>query len=233
MSEHSTSGMKDELILVAAEGQEKLRQRIATIEQLLATSQAREARLREALRYAGVGEPYPWNRLTRLIESKRLTCVNQDDKDYWSFVIRKMESALAADPGPTSGCPKSRKEFKMTQIEQGGQWETLASKDDPTGSEWRAEYIDYKGDGRCYVTIFSGPKAMERAKEYAALVDPGQAAERVRRMKTEHRIAQAAKALVDNLPDTSKYDSTAWVVCDAKRYEVLLGALALARRGEE
>ena len=34
--------------------------------------------------------------------------------------------------------------------------------------EWRVEAINYKGDGECYVTLFSGPRAEERAREYAA-----------------------------------------------------------------
>lgn len=33
--------------------------------------------------------------------------------------------------------------------------------------EWRVEAINYAGDGECYMTLFSSPKAAERAKEYA------------------------------------------------------------------
>jgi hypothetical protein len=33
-------------------------------------------------------------------------------------------------------------------------------------SEWRVEAIDEEGS--CYVTLFSGPEAKERAQEYAA-----------------------------------------------------------------
>lgn len=33
--------------------------------------------------------------------------------------------------------------------------------------EWRVEGIDYDNEGQCYVAIFSGPGAKERAKEYA------------------------------------------------------------------
>lgn len=40
----------------------------------------------------------------------------------------------------------------------------LASRDTP--DEWRVEAIG--SDGECYVTIFSGPSAKERAHEYAA-----------------------------------------------------------------
>jgi hypothetical protein len=51
------------------------------------------------------------------------------------------------------------------------QWEVLPSKGDLTGTEWRTEYIDQREDGQCYVTIFSGPYAKERAEEYAALMN--------------------------------------------------------------
>ena len=36
-----------------------------------------------------------------------------------------------------------------------------------TKGEWHVEAINYHVDGEIYVTIFSGPKAQERAKEYA------------------------------------------------------------------
>lgn len=34
--------------------------------------------------------------------------------------------------------------------------------------DWRAEFIDHADEGLCYVTIFSGPGAQQRAEEYAA-----------------------------------------------------------------
>lgn len=38
---------------------------------------------------------------------------------------------------------------------------------------WRAEAIDHDSDGECYVVIFSGPNAKERAEWYVALIsDP-------------------------------------------------------------
>ena len=33
--------------------------------------------------------------------------------------------------------------------------------------EWRAEAIDFDDEGQCYVVLFSGPHAKERAEEYA------------------------------------------------------------------
>lgn len=51
-------------------------------------------------------------------------------------------------------------------------YEAVHSKSGPDGSEWRVEAIDYENDGECYVTIFSGPKAQQRAKAYAAWQNP-------------------------------------------------------------
>lgn len=34
--------------------------------------------------------------------------------------------------------------------------------------DWRVEAINFAGEGECYVAIFSGPLAEERAREYAA-----------------------------------------------------------------
>ena len=34
--------------------------------------------------------------------------------------------------------------------------------------DWRVEGIDYDNDGVCYIAIFSGPAAKERAEEYAS-----------------------------------------------------------------
>ena len=39
------------------------------------------------------------------------------------------------------------------------------------GDEWRVEAINYEGEGECYVAIFSGPQAEQRAKAYAAMMN--------------------------------------------------------------
>jgi len=44
------------------------------------------------------------------------------------------------------------------------QAEALSSKVIP--GEWQAEVVNYDGDGEVYVTIFSGPDAEVRAKDY-------------------------------------------------------------------
>jgi hypothetical protein len=41
------------------------------------------------------------------------------------------------------------------------------TKSQAVQGEWQAEVIDYEGDGEIYVTIFSGPNAEERAKEFS------------------------------------------------------------------
>jgi hypothetical protein len=46
-------------------------------------------------------------------------------------------------------------------------YEVAESKGYP--GEWRVEAINMEGDGECYVTLFCGPLAQERAREYAAL----------------------------------------------------------------
>jgi len=40
-------------------------------------------------------------------------------------------------------------------------------KDRTTMDTWRVEAIDTQGDGEVYVTIFSGPDAEQRAREYS------------------------------------------------------------------
>jgi hypothetical protein len=47
-------------------------------------------------------------------------------------------------------------------------YEAFVSRDAVNDGEWRVEAIDYESEGECYVTIFSGPQAKERAEEYAA-----------------------------------------------------------------
>lgn len=43
--------------------------------------------------------------------------------------------------------------------------EYVAFQDRKVSSDWRVEAFD--DDGRCFVTIFSGPDAKQRAEEYA------------------------------------------------------------------
>jgi hypothetical protein len=44
-------------------------------------------------------------------------------------------------------------------------WEISEDKDYP--GNWHVDAIDFVNEGSCYVTIFSGPDAENRAREYA------------------------------------------------------------------
>ena len=46
-------------------------------------------------------------------------------------------------------------------------WIGFEDRNNP--GDWRVEAIDYENEGVIYVTIFSGPEAKERAKEYAGI----------------------------------------------------------------
>jgi hypothetical protein len=41
-------------------------------------------------------------------------------------------------------------------------------RDRTTPDAWRSEAIDDSSEGECYVAIFSGPDAEQKAREYAA-----------------------------------------------------------------
>ena len=45
-------------------------------------------------------------------------------------------------------------------------YEVVPDKETP--DVWRVEAIDYDADGQCYVAVFTGAQAQERAREYAA-----------------------------------------------------------------
>ena len=47
------------------------------------------------------------------------------------------------------------------------EYEIVPDRADPTESTWRVEAIDFQSEGECYVAVFSGPNAHERAAEYA------------------------------------------------------------------
>lgn len=47
------------------------------------------------------------------------------------------------------------------------EYEVIEAKESVGGDTWRVEAIDDEKDGQVYVTIFAGPEAEERAREYA------------------------------------------------------------------
>ena len=53
------------------------------------------------------------------------------------------------------------------------EYEAVPSRDAVDDDEWRVEGIDYEDEGLCYVAIFSGPEAKERAGEYARFKNMG------------------------------------------------------------
>lgn len=76
-----------------------LAQLVAESEQQRATVSRLEAALRQcktALAYAGIGQKYPFDRLGQLLEAERAKCRNDDDRDYWTFLLEKLRVALAA-----------------------------------------------------------------------------------------------------------------------------------------
>jgi hypothetical protein len=52
-------------------------------------------------------------------------------------------------------------------------WEV--APDQLTPDDWRVEAIDHQGEGECYVTIFSGPDAEDRARDYAVWMNQEEA----------------------------------------------------------
>jgi hypothetical protein len=49
--------------------------------------------------------------------------------------------------------------------------DTMVFEDRDEAGEWRVEYFD--DDGGCYVTIFAGPEAERRARDYADALRAG------------------------------------------------------------
>jgi hypothetical protein len=56
----------------------------------------------------------------------------------------------------------SEPDIKLIEDRSGG---------DEWRGEWRVEYFDE--DGGCYVTIFAGPEAQERAQDYSTALKAG------------------------------------------------------------
>jgi hypothetical protein len=53
------------------------------------------------------------------------------------------------------------------------EYEAFVSRDAVDDDEWRVEAIDYASEGECYVAIFSGPSARERAYSSARSKNKG------------------------------------------------------------
>lgn len=48
-----------------------------------------------AFRYAGIGTPYPDNRLERLLQDKAASSTNADDGMFWRAVCQRLKAALS------------------------------------------------------------------------------------------------------------------------------------------
>jgi hypothetical protein len=53
-------------------------------------------------------------------------------------------------------------------------------------NEWRVEAIDRDSEGEIYVAMFSGPKAKQRAEEYAAWKSTEASDQRQERRRAQH-----------------------------------------------
>jgi len=71
--------------------------------------------------------------------------------------IDKWLDSKRATPGPHT----------ENQPQKGRTMNYEAIADRVTLNQWRVEAINHAGEGECFVTIFSGPDAEIRAKEYA------------------------------------------------------------------
>jgi hypothetical protein len=72
------------------------------------------------------------------------------------------EAAAAQDPAEQARLAKAESFEDVTVSNPFHQQVTVI--EDRDGGEWRVEYFD--DDGGCYVTMFAGPKAEKRARDY-------------------------------------------------------------------
>ena len=61
-------------------------------------------RVKAALEYAGIGTPYPHNRLERLLQDKAASSTNADDGMFWRAVYQRLKAALS----PTTEPPEEK-----------------------------------------------------------------------------------------------------------------------------
>jgi hypothetical protein len=66
--------------------------------------------------------------------------------------------------------PQSRRRVGVAPSTRWAKSARPASTPTQTG-EWRVEYFD--DDGGCYVTVFAGPRAEKRARDYAGALRAG------------------------------------------------------------
>ena len=73
------------------------------------------------------------------------------------------ELVAAQDPADRARLANAES-FKDVMVRNPFQQEVTVIEDRDGTGEWRVEYFD--DDGACYVTVFAGPKAERRARDY-------------------------------------------------------------------
>ena len=68
-----------------------------------------------------------------------------------------------------------------------------AMKSQIVQGQWQAEVVNYEGDGEVYVTIFSGPDAEERAKNFSLILQSTDLQSSAAEFYANHSIEDLAK----------------------------------------
>jgi hypothetical protein len=76
------------------------------------------------------------------------------------FALGGILNAQSLTPGPMKGKTMATETSTHPIYE--------AFEDRRCEGDWRVEAVDTESEGECYVAIFTGPRAEERAREYAA-----------------------------------------------------------------
>jgi hypothetical protein len=96
---------------------------------------------------------------------------------------RPFEEVLAAEDPAVQERIERAELYHDIAVENDFHADVILHEDFDGNGEWRVEYQD--DDGRCYVTIFSGPKAEQRARDYFHALKAG-TLKAVRYGSTEH-----------------------------------------------
>jgi hypothetical protein len=84
---------------------------------------------------------------------------------------RSFEEVVAASDPAEMARLANGESFIDPAVEKKFHAEVAVHEDRYGSSEWRVEYFD--DDGGCYVTIFAGPSAEQRARDYFAALKAG------------------------------------------------------------
>jgi hypothetical protein len=84
---------------------------------------------------------------------------------------RTFDEVVAAQDPAEMARMKNGESFKDESVSDRFQREVSVHEDRYGEPEWRVEYFDQ--DGGCYVTIFAGPEAEKRARDYFGALKSG------------------------------------------------------------